>query len=247
MLACADIDFITVLYGALPASTRTVTQVMFLSVYLHVRACLQPYLEVCFIRHNHAAIAMSSTIIAATAVTITISCSPGHDEHAQVKSQKQCIPSAGERDAAADAQLVGTVMVRDIVNRQLVAHFRAHTSPLLALQFDPSGTILVTASLHGHNVHIFHICPWQGTGSGRGSGSARPLASAVHLYRLARGVTPAVIRDLSFSRDGAWLAVSSARGTTHIFRCVACMLLHKPRTFSCVTPLFVYPSLYLAQ
>lgn len=145
-------------------------------------------------------------------------------------------------------------MVRDIVNRQLVAHFRAHTSPLLALQFDPSGTILVTASLHGHNVHIFHICPWQGTGSGRGSGSARPLASAVHLYRLARGVTPAVIRDLSFSRDGAWLAVSSARGTTHIFRCVACMLLHKPRTFSCicahlvdpsscVTPLFVYPSL----
>ncbi|KAL0039055.1 hypothetical protein WJX77_006537 [Trebouxia sp. C0004] len=91
-----------------------------------------------------------------------------------------------------DPQVVGTVMVRDIVNRQLVAHFRAHTSPLLALQFDPSGA------------------PREG--------SARPLASAVHLYRLARGVTPAVIRDLSFSRDGAWLGVSSARGTTHLFR-----------------------------
>ncbi|DBB01086.1 TPA: hypothetical protein ACH3X1_000979 [Trebouxia sp. C0004] len=116
-----------------------------------------------------------------------------------------------------DPQVVGTVMVRDIVNRQLVAHFRAHTSPLLALQFDPSGTLLVTASLHGHNVHIFHICPWHGTGAPR-EGSARPLASAVHLYRLARGVTPAVIRDLSFSRDGAWLGVSSARGTTHLFR-----------------------------
>lgn len=121
-------------------------------------------------------------------------------------------------------------MVRDIVNRQVVAHFRAHTSPLLALQFDPSGTILVTASLHGHNVHIFHICPWQGTGSARGSGSARPLASAVHLYRLARGVTPAVIQDLSFSRDGVWLAVSSARGTTHIFRSVAqCCSSHATR------------------
>ncbi|DBA69654.1 TPA: hypothetical protein ACH3X2_012712 [Trebouxia sp. C0005] len=116
-----------------------------------------------------------------------------------------------------DPQVVGTVMVRDVVNRQLVAHFRAHTSPLLALQFDPSGTLLVTASLHGHNVHIFHICPWHGTGAPK-EGSARPLASAVHLYTLARGITPAVIRDLTFSRDGAWLGVSSARGTTHLFR-----------------------------
>ncbi|KAL0029231.1 hypothetical protein WJX79_004267 [Trebouxia sp. C0005] len=91
-----------------------------------------------------------------------------------------------------DPQVVGTVMVRDVVNRQLVAHFRAHTSPLLALQFDPSGA------------------PKEG--------SARPLASAVHLYTLARGITPAVIRDLTFSRDGAWLGVSSARGTTHLFR-----------------------------
>lgn len=137
-------------------------------------------------------------------------------------SMHSCGATAGEQDAAADGQLVGTVMVRDIVNRQLVAHFRAHTSPLLALEFDPSGTLLVTASLHGHNLHIFHICPWQGTSSSQGGGSARPLASAVHLYRLARGVTPAVIRDISFSRDGVWLAVSSARGTTHIFRWVAC-------------------------
>ncbi len=124
---------------------------------------------------------------------------------------------AGEQEAV-DPQLVGTVMVRDVVNRQLVAHFRAHTSPLLALQLDPSGTLLVTASLHGHNVHIFHICPLQGTAGPRGS--ARPLASAVHLFRLARGVTPAVIRDISFSMDGAWLGVSSARGTTHLFRWV---------------------------
>lgn len=129
--------------------------------------------------------------------------------------------TAGEQDAAAESLLVGTVMVRDVVNRQLVAHFRAHTSPLLALQFDPSGTLLVTASLHGHNIHVFHICPWQGTGRDQGGGSGRPLASAVHLYRLARGVTPAVIRDISFSTDGSWLGVSSARGTTHIFRLVA--------------------------
>ncbi len=104
-------------------------------------------------------------------------------------------------------------MVRDIVNRQLIAHFRAHTSPLLALQFDPSGTMLVTASLHGHNVHIFHICPRQCASDK--PASQRPTASAVHLFRLSRGVTPALIGDISFSQSGAWLAVSSARGTTH--------------------------------
>lgn len=88
MLACADIDFIMVLYGALPANARTVTQVLFLSVCLCVRGCLQPHLQVCFIRHKYAAVAMSPNKIAATAVTITISCSPGQNEHAQVKSQK---------------------------------------------------------------------------------------------------------------------------------------------------------------
>ena len=113
------------------------------------------------------------------------------------------------------ADIVGTVMVRDVVERSLIAHFRAHNSPLLALQFDPSGTLLVTASLHGHNVHIFQICPRQGPDRPI---SARPTASAIHLFRLSRGVTPAVIEDISFSQTGAWLAVSSARGTTHLFR-----------------------------
>ena len=111
-------------------------------------------------------------------------------------------------------------MVRDVVNRQLVAHFRAHNSPLLCLQFDPSGTLLVTASLHGHNVHIFHICLRNGTSMGLGRSSAKPVGYAIHLYRLARGVTPAVIRDISWSMDGGWLGVSSARGTTHLFRYV---------------------------
>lgn len=133
-------------------------------------------------------------------------------------------------------------MVRDVVNRQLVAHFRAHTSPLLALQFDPSGTLLVTASLHGHNVHIFHICPWHGTGAPK-EGSARPLASAVHLYTLARGITPAVIRDLTFSRDGAWLGVSSARGTTHLFRYASSYIVHSC-TYYLLTMLF-HMSLFL--
>ncbi len=56
-----------------------------------------------------------------------------------------------------DAEVVGTVMVRDVVTRQVVAHFRAHTAPLLLLQWDGSGTLLVTASVHGHNINIFQV------------------------------------------------------------------------------------------
>ena len=52
---------------------------------------------------------------------------------------------------------MGTVMVRDVVSRAVVAHFRAHTAPLLVLQWDASGTLLVTASVHGHNVNVFQV------------------------------------------------------------------------------------------
>ncbi|EIE22763.1 hypothetical protein COCSUDRAFT_63899 [Coccomyxa subellipsoidea C-169] len=112
-----------------------------------------------------------------------------------------------------DAEVVGTVMVRDVVTRQVVAHFRAHTAPLLLLQWDGSGTLLVTASVHGHNINIFQVSPMRGDGrNGSGGGGA------VHLMRLMRGLTPATIQDVAFSACGTLLSVSSARGTTHIYR-----------------------------
>lgn len=40
----------------------------------------------------------------------------------------------------------------------------------------------------------------------------------MHLLRLSRGLTPAVIQDVAFSACGTLLTVSSARGTTHIYR-----------------------------
>ncbi len=65
-----------------------------------------------------------------------------------------------ELAGGGDAEVVGTVMVRDVVTRQVVAHFRAHTAPLLLLQWDGSGTLLVTASVHGHNINIFQVAPY---------------------------------------------------------------------------------------
>ncbi|KAF8391481.1 hypothetical protein HHK36_023786 [Tetracentron sinense] len=107
----------------------------------------------------------------------------------------------------------GMVIVRDIVCKSVIAQFRAHRSPISALCFDPSGTLLVTASVQGHNINVFRIMPvLPGGSSGSDVG-----ASYVHLYRLQRGFTNAVIQDISFSEDSHWIMISSSRGTSHLF------------------------------
>ncbi|EEF39532.1 breast carcinoma amplified sequence, putative [Ricinus communis] len=112
-----------------------------------------------------------------------------------------------------DADNVGMVVVRDIVGKLVIAQFRAHRSPISALCFDPSGTLLVTASVHGHNINVFKIMPGiQGSSSAGDAG-----ASYTHLYRLQRGFTNAVIQDISFSDDSNWIMISSSRGTNHLF------------------------------
>nr|GMC76575.1 autophagy-related protein 18F-like [Ipomoea batatas] len=110
-----------------------------------------------------------------------------------------------------EAESVGMVLVRDIVSKDLVTQFRAHKSPISSLCFDPSGILLVTASVHGHNINVFRIIPSLLKNSGANQ------ASYVHLYRLQRGITDAVIQDISFSCDSRWIMISSSRGTNHLF------------------------------
>lgn len=83
------------------------------------------------------------------------------------------------------------VVVKDFFSGAVVAHFRAHTSPISALCFDPSGTLLVTASIHGNNINIFRIMPSHSK-NGSGSPSNNWSCSHVHLYKLHRGMTSAV-------------------------------------------------------
>lgn len=80
------------------------------------------------------------------------------------------------------------VIVRDIVSKLVIAQFRAHKSPISALCFDPSGTLLVTASVQGHNINVFKLMP----GPPGSSSACDTGASYVHLYRLQRGFTNAV-------------------------------------------------------
>ncbi|KAJ6819617.1 autophagy-related protein 18f-like isoform X1 [Iris pallida] len=112
-----------------------------------------------------------------------------------------------------EADNIGMVIVRDIVLKSVVVQFRAHRSPISALCFDPSGTLLVTASINGHNINVFRIMP---SPHGCSSGSDA-TGTSIHLYRLQRGITNAVIQDISFSDDSQWIMISSSRGTSHLF------------------------------
>ncbi|KAJ1262836.1 hypothetical protein BS78_09G140400 [Paspalum vaginatum] len=115
-----------------------------------------------------------------------------------------------------EADNAGMVVIQDFTSKTVVSQFRAHTSPISALCFDPSGTLLVTASVHGHNINVFRIMP---TCIANGSGATRYdwTASHVHLYKLYRGMTAAVIQDISFSHFSQWISIVSSRGTCHIF------------------------------
>lgn len=90
----------------------------------------------------------------------------------------------------------------------VIAHFVAHTEAVVCLAFDPSGLLLLTADKRGHDFYLFRIHPHPGGPS---------LAAVHHLYVLHRGDTTARVQDMCFSPDSRWVAVSTLRGTTHVF------------------------------
>lgn len=67
----------------------------------------------------------------------------------------------------------------------IVAHFVAHHDPIVAMKFDFSGTLLVTADKRGHDFNLFRIHPHPG-------GPA--LAAIHHLYILHRGDTTSKVQ-----------------------------------------------------
>lgn len=88
------------------------------------------------------------------------------------------------------------------------------------MQFDSSGSLLLTADKRGHDFNLFRINPHP-------FGSV--LASVHHLYVLHRGDTTARVQDMVFTTDSRWCAVTTARGTTHIFPILPYGGLHHQR------------------
>ncbi|KAJ2938856.1 hypothetical protein O0L34_g18485 [Tuta absoluta] len=90
----------------------------------------------------------------------------------------------------------------------IVAHFIAHSEAIIALKFDSTGMLLITADRRGHDFHVFRINPHP---------CGPSLASVHHLYMLHRGDTTAKVQDIAISPDSRWAAISTLRGTTHVF------------------------------
>ncbi|XP_076645308.1 uncharacterized protein LOC143354831 isoform X2 [Halictus rubicundus] len=90
----------------------------------------------------------------------------------------------------------------------VIAHFTAHSDAIVAMTFDLSGALLLTADKRGHDFHVFRIQPHPG---------GPTLAAVHHLYILHRGDTTAKVQDMVFSSDTRWAAISTVRGTTHVF------------------------------
>ncbi|XP_012269875.2 uncharacterized protein LOC105694094 isoform X2 [Athalia rosae] len=90
----------------------------------------------------------------------------------------------------------------------MLAHFTAHSDAIVAMTFDLTGALLLTADRRGHDFHIFRIQPHPG---------GPTLAAVHHLYVLHRGDTTAKVQDMTFSSDARWAAISTVRGTTHVF------------------------------
>lgn len=134
------------------------------------------------------------------------------------------MPPQGGADAGASAGALrgGVVAVRDAVSRNVISQFEDHNEPVEAMAWDPSGLQLVTCAALGHRILVHRAM----LGSEHALMMHEPtkggmeLGSVVfqHLYTLSRGYTPAVISDIAVSDDGQLVAVSSSKGTTHVFR-----------------------------
>ncbi|KFM25753.1 Breast carcinoma-amplified sequence 3 [Auxenochlorella protothecoides] len=103
--------------------------------------------------------------------------------------------------AVADALVPGTVVVREVGGLRVVAHFRAHTSALAALAFDPSGMLLATASTAGRSVRVWRVVTPTGRAAGAAPDATARPSPVQCLACLVRGLTPASIQGLAFSPD----------------------------------------------
>ncbi|KAK4758658.1 hypothetical protein SAY87_019959 [Trapa incisa] len=120
------------------------------------------------------------------------------------------------KNTGVESDNAGMVSIKDFVSQAVICQFKAHTNPLSALCFDPSGTLLVSASVYGNTINVFRIMP-SCMGGGSGSQRFNWTSAHVHLYRLHRGMTSAIIQDICFSHYSQWIGIVSSKGTCHVF------------------------------
>ncbi|KAJ7069827.1 hypothetical protein C8F01DRAFT_975915 [Mycena amicta] len=87
--------------------------------------------------------------------------------------------------------------------------FEAGRHPVGGLQFEEDGTRLVVVRRDGLGAGVWGLRPSPRTES--------QLPSPVHVYKLRRGRTGAVVEAVAGSRDGRFIALATRRRTVHVF------------------------------
>lgn len=129
----------------------------------------------------------------------------------------------------------GWIVVRDLPSGRVIVRYRAHSSPVAVIRFDPSGALIASATVYGQHVNIFRVVERVETARQAVYSSSAPVGvdssialigkhthEAIHSYKLVRGMTHAMIRDISFSANSRWVAVTSARVRSCLFRGLQC-------------------------
>lgn len=102
----------------------------------------------------------------------------------------------------------GFVTVLDIPGRRALCRFRAHSTRVTYMAFDPSGLLLVTAGTTGQHLKVWSLLDTRATG-----GACRPRL----FRRLFRGIRFASISAVEITPDARLAAVSTDNGTTHMY------------------------------
>lgn len=105
------------------------------------------------------------------------------------------------------------------IGPKIVASFVPSAEPISQLSFSPASTHLLVAADGAHSFDVFELKP--ATAIGQSATSTGPVANsganAWHRYRLERGITSAHAREVSWSSDGRFVAVSTSKGTSHVY------------------------------
>jgi len=117
---------------------------------------------------------------------------------------------------ACPSLVIGQVRV-ELYGYRKTVFIDAHESSLAAMVLSVDGVYLCTASEKGTIIRLFET-GWKPRNLPMKKEGNSTFPSSVPLREFRRGVEPARISSIAMSLDKGWIACTSDRGTTHIFR-----------------------------